>query len=113
LQKDLGKIETSGVRVVGLSYDSVDVLERFAGKRGITFPLLSDPDSKVIAAYALRNKETAGKKLGNINLDGIPYPGTFIIDKAGVIRSKLFIDGYRERHSTEELIKAATALPKQ
>jgi peroxiredoxin Q/BCP len=113
LQKDLSKIEESGVRVVGISYDPVDVLQRFGAKRGITFPLLSDPDSKVIAEYALRNKETAGKKLGNINLDGIPYPGTLIIDKEGVIRGKLFIDGYRERHSTEELMKAARALPKQ
>jgi peroxiredoxin Q/BCP len=113
LQKDLSKIEDSGVRVVGISYDSVDVLQRFSAKRGITFPLLSDPDSKVIAAYALRNKETAGKKLGNIDLDGIPYPGTLIINKEGIIRGKLFIDGYRERHSTEELIKAAAALSKQ
>jgi peroxiredoxin Q/BCP len=113
LQKDLGKIEESGVRLVGISYDSVEVLHRFATKRGITFPLLSDPDSKVITAYALRNRETAGKKLGNINLDGIPYPGTYLIDKDGVIRGKLFVDGYRERHSTEELIKAVKALPKQ
>jgi peroxiredoxin Q/BCP len=112
LQKDLGKIEQSGVRVVGISYDPVDVLERFAAKRGISFPLLSDPDSKVITAYALRNKETAGKKLGKISLDGIPYPGTVIVDRDGVIRGKLFVDGYRERHSTEELVKAAAALRK-
>jgi peroxiredoxin Q/BCP len=110
LQKDLGKIEESGVRLVGISYDPVEVLERFASKRGITFPLLSDPDSKVITAYALRNKETAGKKLGKIDLDGIPYPGTVLVDRDGVIRGKLFVDGYRERHSTEELVKAAAAL---
>lgn len=101
------------MRVVGISYDSVDVLQRFATKRGISFTLLSDPDSKVITAYALRNKETAAKKLGNINLDGIPYPGTLIVDRGGVIRAKLFVDGYRERHSTEDLIKAAMALPKR
>ncbi len=113
MQKDLGKIEDSGVRVVGISYDSVDVLQRFAGKRGITFTLLSDPDSKVITAYALRNKETSGKKLGKINLDGIPYPGTLIVGKDGVIKAKLFLDGYRDRHSTEDLIKAAMAIPKR
>jgi peroxiredoxin len=101
------------VRVVGISYDSVEVLQRFATKRGISFSLLSDPDSKVITAYALRNKETAGKKLGNINLDGIPYPGTLVVDRDGVLRAKLFVDGYRERHSTVELVKAASALPKR
>jgi hypothetical protein len=40
----------------------------------------------------------------------VPYPGTFLIDKDGVIRAKLFLDGYRERHATEELIKAAEAI---
>ena len=113
MQKDLGKIEESGVRVVAISYDPVEALHRFAEKRGITFPLLSDPDSKVITEYALRNKATVGKKLGNINLDGIPYPGTMIVDRDGVIRAKLFVDGYRERHSTEDLIKAVMVLRKR
>jgi peroxiredoxin len=110
LQKDLKRIEMAGVRVVGVSYDPVAVLKAFADKQKITFPLLSDPGSKVITAYALRNKEMAGKKMGRIDLDGVPYPGTMIVDRDGVIRAKLFIDGYRERHATEELVKAAEAL---
>jgi peroxiredoxin len=79
-------------------------LAKFAEKRRITFPLLSDPESKTIIAYGLLNKEAKGKT------EGIPYPGTFLIDKDGVIRDKLFLDGYRSRHSTEELIKAAEAI---
>jgi len=113
LQKDLKTIEAAGVRVVGISYDSVEVLQKFTDKQKITFPLLSDPDSKTIVAYALRNKEMAGKKMGAVDLDGIPYPGTLIVDKEGVIRAKLFVDGYRERHSTEELVKAAEGLRKK
>ena len=109
MQKDLKTIEDAGVRVVGISYDSVDVLKKFTDKQNITFPLLSDPDSKVITAYALRNKEVAGKK----DFDGIPYPGTLLVDKDGVIRAKLFVDGYRERHSTEELVKAAEGVKKK
>jgi peroxiredoxin len=113
LQRDLKTIERAGVRVVGISYDSVDVLKSFADKRQITFPLLSDPDSKTITAYALRNKEVAGKKFGKIDLDGVPYPGTVLVDTDGVVRAKLFVDGYRERHSVEELVKAAEALKKK
>ncbi len=113
MQKDLKKIDAAGVRLVGISYDSVDVLKEFADKQKITFPLLSDPDSKTIAAYALRNKEMAGKKVGKIDLDGVPYPGTLIVDKDGVIRAKLFVDGFRERHSTDELVKAANDLKKK
>ena len=89
---------------MAVSYDPVDALAKFAGKRNITFPLLSDPESKTIVAYGLLNKEAKGKT------EGIPYPGTFLIDKDGIIRAKLFLDGYRQRHSTEELLKAAEAI---
>ncbi len=113
MQKELKQIEDTGVKVVGISYDSVEVLKGFADKQKITFPLLSDPDSKVIVAYALRNKETAGKKFGKVDLDGVPYPGTLIIDKEGVVRAKLFVDGYKERHSIDELMKVMDGLKKK
>jgi peroxiredoxin len=89
------------VQVVGVSYDAVEVLAGFAAKHKITFPLLSDAGSKTIAAYGLLNKEAKGRA------EGIPYPGTVVIDRDGAIRAKLFLDGYRERHSTEALIKAS------
>lgn len=113
MQKDLKTIEAAGVRVVGISYDSVEVLKGFAEKQKITYPLLSDPDSKTIVAYALRNKETAGKKFGKVDLDGVPYPGTLLIDKEGVVRAKLFVDGYKDRHSVADLVKAAEGLKKK
>lgn len=98
---------------MGVSYDSVEVLKAFADKQKITFPLLSDPESKTITAYALKIKETAGKKVGKVDLDGIPHPGTLLVDKDGVVRAKLFVDGYKERHSVEELVKAAEGLKKK
>jgi peroxiredoxin Q/BCP len=101
LQADLKKIEAAGVQVVGISYDSVEVLAKFADRRKITFPLLSDPGSKTIRAYGLLNPEAKGKA------QGVPYPGIMVIDKDGIIRAKLFLDGYRQRHSTDALLKAA------
>jgi len=100
------------VKVVGISYDPVDVLKEFAEKNKIAFPLLSDPESKAIIDYALKNKEMAGRKFGKVDLDGIPYPGTFLVDKEGVIRAKLFVNGYVKRHSVDELVKAAEQLKK-
>ena len=67
----------------------------------ISFPLLSDPRSKTIEAYHIRNEAAKGKS------EGVPYPGTFIVDRAGVIRAKLFLEGYRDRSSAEEIITAA------
>jgi peroxiredoxin len=66
--------------------------------------LLSDAGSKTITDYGLLNKEAKGKA------EGIPYPGTIVIDKDGVIRAKLFLDGYKDRHPPEELIKAAKGI---
>jgi peroxiredoxin len=40
----------------------------------------------------------------------VPNPGTFILDREGVIRAKLFLEGYRERHTTEALIEAAKTI---
>lgn len=88
--------------VVGVSYDSPKVLADFARKSKITYPLLSDPESKVIAAYGVLNKASASGRL-----KGIPHPATFLIDSKGVIRDKLAIEGYRDRHGTDELVKAA------
>ena len=101
LQKDLKKIEAAGVQVVGISYDAVDVLAKFTEKKDIAFPLLSDPDSKTIIAYGLLNNEAKGKQAG------IPYPGTYVLDKDGVVRAKLFREGPLARHTTDELVKAS------
>ena len=40
--------------MAAISYDSVAVLKSFADRQRITFPLLSDPDSKVILEGSLR-----------------------------------------------------------
>jgi len=101
LQADLKKFEDAGIQVVAVSYDSVDVLAKFAEEKKITFPLLSDPESKTIKAFGILNKEGTGRAAG------VPYPGTFIIDAKGVVQNKVFLDGYRQRHTTDELIKAA------
>lgn len=104
LQADLDKIKASGIQLVGISYDPVPALKKFADDHKITFPLLSDPGSKTIDAYHIRNEAAKGKA------EGVPNPGTFIVDKSGVIRAKLFLEGFRTRHTTDELTRAARAL---
>ncbi len=106
LQESLQSIQEAGLQVVAISYDRPEVLKRFAEDAGITFPLLSDPDSRAIDAYHIRNQEAGSRA----KLDGIPHPGTFIIDEKGILRARLGYEGYRKRHDAEELIKAAKAL---
>ena len=104
LQRDLKSIDDAGIRVVGVSYDDPAVLKTFSDRSKITFPLLSDPESKVIDAYHVRNEAAMGKAAG------VPNPGTFLLDRGGVIRAKLFLEGYRDRHTTTALVEAAKAV---
>ena len=97
LQADRKKIEDAGVTLVAISYDATEVLAGFARDKAIAFPLLSDAGSKTIDAYGIRDPS------GN----GYPHPETFLIDKEGVVRARLSVEGYRTRHSTEDLIEAA------
>ena len=85
---------------MAISYDSTAILKRFAEKSAIAYPLLSDAGSETIDAYGIRNKEAPDR------WSGIPHPGTFIVDTKGVIRSKLFLEGYKERHTPEALVQA-------
>ncbi len=100
LQAHLKELKATGGQVVAISYDSTDVLRRFATKHSITFPLLSDAGSKTIEAYGILNKEAQGRA------KGIPYPGTFIVGTDGVIRAKFFLEGYKERIDPESIRQA-------
>ena len=51
--------------------------------------------------YGLLNKEAKGK------FEGIPYPGTMIVDRDGVIRAKLFFDGFVKRHTPKAILETA------
>ena len=103
LQRDLGRLEAAGITLAAVSYDDVEVLRTFAEAREIGFALLSDPESRTIDAYGVRNREATGRTAG------IPHPGFFLIDREGVVRGRLFGEGYRERPTPEELLEAAAA----
>ena len=98
------EITKLGLQVVAISYDSVEVLEKFGKKAEISYPLLSDSKSEVIDRYKIRNREA------NERINGVPHPGTFLIDREGKIRAKLGREGYRKRHDAQELIDEAKKL---
>jgi peroxiredoxin len=56
LQNDIESIEAAGIQIIGISYDSVEILKEFADKKEISFRLLSDPDNKTIEAYGVLNE---------------------------------------------------------
>jgi AhpC/TSA family/Disulphide bond corrector protein DsbC len=84
--------------VAAISYDSVEILKYFADKHKITFPMLADPDSKVLADYGVLNTEAVGQ------YKGMARPGYFFIGTNGIIREKFFEAKYRERLSGNNVI---------
>jgi hypothetical protein len=100
LQQNLAKIRSQGLGVAAVSYDKRAVLEDFAKRRGITYPLLSDPDSAIIRAFGILN-EAAPK---NTPFSGIPHPGTYIVSAAGVVTAKYFEEDFRERDTASEIL---------
>jgi peroxiredoxin Q/BCP len=76
----LASISASGYVVLGISPDAVDKLAEFREHDGLTFPLLSDPDKKVLAAYgAYGEKKLYGKVVVGV------IRSTFIIGANGLI----------------------------
>jgi hypothetical protein len=106
LQRSLKDITRQGLGLAAISYDSPDILKGFAEKHGITFPMLSDPGSKTITAWGILNREATGRTAG------IPYPGTYVIDRSGVIRSRDFEPAYQERDTAASiLLRLAAGAP--
>ncbi|MCB1122539.1 MAG: redoxin domain-containing protein [Verrucomicrobiae bacterium] len=105
LQKNLQALEDAGLKLVGISYDSVEVLGRFSDTEGITFTLLSDLGSKTIEAYKVRNEEAKSGKA-----QGIPHPTIFLLNKQGIIEAKLREESYRDRPTIEQIVAAANAM---
>jgi peroxiredoxin len=91
LQAAKKRFEEQGIKLAGVSYDSVEILKYFSDRRKIDFPLLSDPDSKIIRMYQVLNSEAIGPNAG------MARPGYFFIDPKGNIREKFFEAKYRER----------------
>ena len=100
LEQNRDEFRKLGLGLAAVSYDSEAVLHTFAGRKGIHFKLLSDPDSKVIRQLGLLN-ETVEKTNPNF---GIPYPGSFVLDSKGVIVAKYFEDDYRQRYTAADLL---------
>lgn len=79
--EDYSEFEKLDASVYGISHDSPFALEAFSKASHITFPLLSDMDSKVIKAYGVEAESRFG-------FPGIAMRSVFIINKDGVITYK-------------------------
>jgi peroxiredoxin len=97
--------------VYAISIDPPDVSHRFAekiaadGKGKVEFQLLSDPGSKTIEAWGLRDPAYKGQPI-----DGVPHPAVYVIDKTGKVAWAKVEEDYKKRPSNAEIRTALDAL---
>jgi peroxiredoxin (alkyl hydroperoxide reductase subunit C) len=101
VRDDLGDYQNDRVQVIGVSVDSPFALKAWAAKEGYEFPLVSDfwPHGEVAKAYGVFNESS-----------GMANRGTFLIDKAGVVRFTE-VNQPGEARDQESWKKAIASLP--
>jgi len=77
---NLRDLNDAGLDVVGISPDKPEKLAKFRDNQQLTFPLLSDPDKKVLKAYGAYGE----KKMYGKTVEGV-IRSTFVVDEKGKI----------------------------
>jgi peroxiredoxin len=101
----MAKLKASDAVVLGISIDSPAANNAFAEKIGVTFPLLSDMNRKVLKLYGIL-------KLENIQKEeyGWAQRTTFVVDKQGVIRQ---VEEEASAINPNNAVAVCTKLPKK
>jgi peroxiredoxin len=103
-QHRLSEFESRDIRVVGISVDPPEINRRQSQKLGYTFPLLSDPDTRVIRRYDVLHPG-AGPKGADI-----ARPAEFILDSNGVVRWVNLTENIAVRARPEQVLEALNQL---
>ena len=81
LRDNLDALADHGIAVIGVSPDDNASHEKFSAKQDLNFPLVADPDHKIIEKYGVwGEKQNYGKTFMGLQRT------TFLIDAKGVIQ---------------------------
>ena len=100
LQGRVDELKRQGLGIAVITYDAPQLQADFSNRRGITLPLLSDAGSATIRAFGILNT-TVDEQSQN---RGIPFPGTFMLDRNGVVIARFFEDAYQERNTVANIM---------
>ena len=80
VRDDIGRYNNANAEVLGISVDSVFTLKRYKEEQGYNFPLLSDFNKEVSAAYDSLYENWI------LEMKGVSKRSAFIVDKEGIIQ---------------------------
>ncbi len=119
IQDSLKLIEEAGAKVVAISPEQPEYLNKMAKKTKAEFTLLYDENYKVAEAYDVDFSPTKtelftynvilGGKLKKTHSDEsqrLPIPATYIIDEQGKIIWRQFDHDYKKRSSVKDILTA-------
>lgn len=101
IQARLEAFTSRGVAVIGCSTDTEEVHQAWlrtpiaqGGIAGVTYPLVADASKVVATRYGVLGGEWTCDEEGKLDFEGDPvaYRGTFLIDKAGIVRHQSIND---------------------
>jgi peroxiredoxin len=75
--------------------DPPDRSKALAEKLGVKYPLLSDPKREVIRSYGVEDVE-----------NGIAWPAIFIVGRDGTVRWRSLAETFKERPTSEVVLRA-------
>lgn len=87
-----------------MTYDELDALAAFGDEFEITYPMLSDPDSEIIERFGILNTLVGPD---DHPWFGVPFPGSYVIDRDGVVIAKFFENEIGMRANANQLLRAA------
>jgi len=110
-------IEQTGAKVIAISPEKPEYLDKMSEKSGATFTLLYDEGYKIADAYDVTFNPTSmqlftynvilGGKLKKTHSDDsqrLPIPATYIINEEGIIIWRQFNPDYKSRASVREIL---------
>jgi peroxiredoxin len=121
-QKHLDAFKKAGAIVVAVSPDSAGEAKKTVKKRKLTFDVFTDPENRAAKLLGLSFKVDKGtlevykkfgidlkKSQGNENNE-LPMPGTFVIDKKGIVRYSYVDPDYTKRADPLDVLKVVKSL---
>ena len=100
IERNLDNVHAQGLGDAAIVVDDPGSVRDFTNRNRIRFPLLSDPDSRVIREFGVLNatvpKDTA--------VYGVPHPGIVLIDASGRVKKKYFEKDFKQYYTVAGIL---------
>lgn len=101
LQSHIEEFEAAGAVLWGISGDDARRLRSFASERGITFPILHDPEGTTFESYGILNE-------GHSKI--VPHPTVIVVDGEETARFVVSEENYKVRPPSPAVVAAVERL---